>query len=89
MEPLEPIHWVICSFIDEVYNESLIRAIRDGVFEIKWRPFINMRVDVSESEGATVTLFFNYYSNLLINIRRGIDASSGPPFKAGDGRDRS
>ena len=76
-----PIHWVICRFIDEVYNESLLGAIRDGIFQIRWRPFINMQVDVSFAKGATDFIGLNYYSNLLINIRRGIDASSGPPFK--------
>ena len=34
------------------------------------------------AKGATDFIGLNYYSNLLINIRRGIDASSGPPFKS-------
>ncbi len=75
-----PIHWFITRFMDEVYNESLIRTIRDGHFQITKRPFINMNVPLPEAKGATDFIGLNYYSNLLINIRRGFDASSGPPF---------
>lgn len=75
-----PIHWYICRFMDEVYNESIIRTIRDGQFSISNGPLFKMNVDLPDAKGATDFIGLNYYSNLLMNIRRGMDASSGPPF---------
>ena len=34
-----PVHWLICNYIDEIYNESLIGTIRDGHFRIRAFPF--------------------------------------------------
>jgi beta-glucosidase len=72
-----PIHWMLCRVLDRVYNESLIGTVRDGHFSIKIPGLIRLEEELPEAKGATDFIGLNYYSNLLVNLRRGLD-----PFKA-------
>lgn len=71
-----PVHWLICNYVDEIYNESLIGTIRDGHFRIRAFPLLSMDVSMPEAKGATDFIGLNYYSQLLINLRRGADPFS-------------
>ena len=62
--------------MDEIYNESLIGTIRDGHFRIRAFPLLSMDVSMLEAKDATDFIGLNYYSQLLINLRRGADPFS-------------
>jgi beta-glucosidase len=65
------IHVAICSILDDVYNESIIRTIRDGVFSID-APKIKLYEEMPDIKGATDFIGLNYYSNLLVKLSRAL-----------------
>lgn len=71
-----PIHWLMCNTLDKVYNESIIQAVKTGVFRIRIPGILNINENLPDLKLATDFIGLNYYSNLLISLTRALN-----PFK--------
>jgi beta-glucosidase len=56
-----------------VYNESIIGLLRDGEFRVKWLYKSDEVFDIPDSMGASDFVGLNYYSTLLVSLKRALD----------------
>jgi len=71
-----PLHWAICRLADHVYNESIIGLLRDGVFRVRIPGMLRIEDEIPGARQAADFVGLNYYSNLLIRLRRLADPHS-------------
>ena len=69
------LHVAICNVLDAVYNESILHAVKEGVFSINV-PRIRIEEELPQLKGATDFIGLNYYSNLLVKLTRALDPFS-------------
>lgn len=72
-----PVDWLICRIANELYNEAILRFLREGVFHLQIPGLVWRHEDWPEAKGATDFIGLNYYANLLLDpfMRR------EPPFE--------
>lgn len=71
------LHWALCRLLDHVYNESIIRFLRDGLFRIYVPGVVFIQEKFEDAKGATDFIGLNYYSNLIMSPL----SPQKPPFK--------
>jgi len=70
-------HWGLARLLDHVYNESILRFFREGVYRMHVPGFTNINEQHPDAPGSLDWVGLNYYSNLLTTPL----AKREPPFK--------
>jgi beta-glucosidase len=61
------LHWITCLVADELYNEGILRFLREGRFQLRVPGLVWIDEDWPEARGATDFLGLNYYANLILS----------------------
>lgn len=67
------LHTLIAKQMDLIYNESILGVLRDGTFRAKWLYKKDVVLDIPNAQGASDFVGLNYYSTLLVSLRRALD----------------
>ena len=71
VEPFDRWHvgqWALCRMADVLYNESILRCLKTGVFEVRVPGLINFREEVPGADQSLDVLGLNYYSHILVRL---------------------